>query len=202
MNASGTASILSFPSCTYCATRSGKTVSSNWPQNGHWRSMYSISVAGAFALPRTLPFCGTPSSSLCTCDGLRQRQLVRQRPGGRDVPSEEEPPANATPRPMPSAASTTTAPTAIRTLRSARRSGRRPRPRLRRLHPALALAARHVAKLADGFGLPEVERRQQQEHERQREAGQRERRDRHVAELVDPLRRAAAGSRDQATLRL
>ena len=42
------------------------------------------------------------------------------------------------------------------------------------------------------------ERREQQEGEAEREAGQREHRDRHVAELLDPFRRAAARRRDQA----
>ena len=126
MNASGTASIFSVPSWTYCVTRSGKTVSSNWSQNGHWRSMYSIIVAGAFALPRTLPFCGTPASSLCTCADCGSVSLFVSEPVTGTFFSEEPPPASATPRPMPSAASTTTAPTAIRTLRLARRSGRAP----------------------------------------------------------------------------
>src|SRR5690348_887476 len=44
--------------------------------------------------------------------------------------------------------------------------------------------------------------RQDQEFDEKHEPGQCERRDRHVAELVDPLRRAAAGRRHEARRRL
>ena len=40
----------------------GITSVSNWRQTGHWRSMYSTSVAGALALPSTSPLWGMPAN--------------------------------------------------------------------------------------------------------------------------------------------
>src|SRR5215831_7210100 len=42
----------------------GITVVSNSRQMGHWRSMYSTIVTGAFGLPRTLPCWGMPLKRL------------------------------------------------------------------------------------------------------------------------------------------
>src|SRR5512140_1779073 len=42
----------------------GITLVSSSRQTGHWRSMYSTSVAGAVALPSTLPLCGIPANCL------------------------------------------------------------------------------------------------------------------------------------------
>ncbi len=60
MKSSTRVSTFTFPVRTYLETMSGKTSVSNCWQNGHWRSMYSIIVTGAFGLPSVMPFCGMP----------------------------------------------------------------------------------------------------------------------------------------------
>ena len=58
---------------------------SNSRQTGHWRSMYSTSVAGAVALPRTFPCCGMPSNCFWIVAASGSRWALEFRTTGEEA---------------------------------------------------------------------------------------------------------------------
>src|SRR5262245_26732047 len=197
-----------FPGRTYFFTSPGSVCVSNSAQYGHCRSMYSVIVTGAFAEPSVVPSCGRPLKSAATspAPGSVSPFVSEPTAGMFFGVLFDEPPVNANTAPMTTATRTTTPAIARRTRGEACRPRvvgvRRPRERpgggaaaaARRrslLFLPLAIAGQGTPLLASGCP-------QNAEVDQEQERGQRHRRDRDVAELVHPLRRAAARRGDEA----
>src|SRR5919201_3586388 len=170
----------------------GITSVSNARQTGHWRSMYSTIVAGALALPSTFPCCGMSAN-------WRVTKLASGRTVAVVEPEPELPPAKttisaiATASPArPASAPNSTAGDARRP--SVLRTGGRATWAWRWRRACLPLVIGPLTVATGGRWTGG----QQEEGEAEREAGEREHRDGHVAELFDPLGGAAPWRRDQA----
>ena len=189
MKAIGRATTFSLPVRRSARRSSASPRSRTARQTGHWRSMYSTIVAGAEGLPSTLPRWRDALEERSARGRVRQgahRRRVRRR---RAAAGEGEHQADRD--------------------RDARRS-RRPRRAAPSSRPvarpcsgpavappgpaAAAVLACRSSSSSDTVAVGAGESGQQQEGEAEREPGQRQRRDRHVAELLDPLGRAATGA--------
>src|SRR5581483_9557271 len=165
---------------------SGITCVSSSRQYGHCGSTYSVSVTRAELDPSTNPCCGMPRKSPLT--SAAPGRALRSEPFVGSGPTELLlPPPSATASAMPTAASTMTPPATASTRGEARR-GWAPFVRTgggcaRRI----CLLLRPLAICFHGTGLPLVGSAEREQRCQQHERRQRERRDRHPAEFVDPF---------------